>query len=258
MAEEGEKTIADLGQFGASDDPKAQQNLLKSYKEIQAAFTTVSQENKTLKETAGNADEVQQLKADLESANEQLALRQPAPSPNQSKSFDEAWMDSPEDTIDDRVAQQVRLARIADVFDEENGNNPGEFQERVAYVNHLANDPKFVHLKQTPAGTRQLFKEADKVRKGNLENNLKKSLEFLNDGEPLDEEQLASAKKTLFGEKKTKTNKTDAYMPDGSTSTKSESETDQQKINNAEVNKAVDRGDVDGVLDGIFKDISLA
>jgi hypothetical protein len=250
MADDEIKT-EDLGQFKTTED------LLKSYKEIQGAFTAVSQENKSLKESA-NPEEMQKLQTELATAKEELELSLARPAPvakGQDKSFDESWMESPEGTIDERVAYQVGLARIADVFDDENEKNPAEFQERVSYVNHLANDPKFVHLKQTPAGTRRLFKEADKLRSGNLEKSGKKYLEFLNDGEPLDDEQMANAKKILFGKKKTNKSNNDAYMPDGSTSTKSVSDDDQVKIDKAKMTEAAEKGDVDGVLDAMFNDI---
>ena len=52
----------DLGQFTSTED------LLASYKEIQAAFTRVSQENKSLKDQTVDSAAIDQLKAELEDA----------------------------------------------------------------------------------------------------------------------------------------------------------------------------------------------
>jgi len=237
----------DLGQFKTAED------LLKSYKEIQGAFTKVSQENKGLAEQAAAT---QQLKDELDSLRQQQELSSySAPSHNQQKSFDESWMENPEQTIAQQVTEQLNLARINDVLESEDVSNPSEFQERYAYVDMLARNPQYAPLAKTPAGIKRLFKEADKLRESNLKNTLGKALSFLNDGNPLSEEQLAKAKKTLFGgiEQINQTNQNnDAYMPDGSTSTKSGA--DQNQVSN-EISESASKGDVDGVLDGIFKNI---
>jgi len=242
------KTL-DLGQFKSAED------LLKSYKEIQGAFTKVSQENKTLAEQSG---EMQRLKDELDSLKEQQQLAS-FQTPNQSrqKDFDESWMENPEMTIQQAVTHQVNLSRIEEVIQEEDINNPTEFQERYAYVDALAKNPKYAPLARTAAGVKRLFKEADKLRSQQLISNSRKALEHVF-GESLDEEHLANLKKLVFGDKSTKQEKTnnDAYMPDGSTSTKSGSEQNQKKGNS--VNDAVQRGDVDGVLDSVFKDMLSA
>jgi len=84
---------------------------------------------------------------------------------------------------------------------------------------------------------------------------LGKALSFLNDGNALSEEQLAKAKKTLFGETKQTNQNNDAYMPDGSTSTKSGSDQNQNQDSSVPIREAVKKGDVDGVLDEMFKDL---
>jgi hypothetical protein len=238
----------DLGQFTSTDD------LLASYKEIQAAFTRVSQENKSLKDQTVDSGAMDQLKSELEDAKLQLEARQVQPNLNQPKNFDESWMDSPEATIDQRVAVQLQAARIDDALNAQKFENPEEYQERYAYADILAKDPKYAGLAQTPEGINQLFKVADKMRAGNLEKSLRKSFELLNDGEPLDDEQLANAKKVLFG-KKSKQSNNDAYMPDGSTSTKSAADSEAGRNSNAKIDAAVEKGDVDGVLDAIMDDI---
>jgi hypothetical protein len=241
---------SDLGQFKTADD------LLKSYKEIQGAFTKVSQENADLKKGQGDPAEMQRLQTELGSLREQLELanlQPPAPVAGQ-KDFDESWMENPEATIDQRVAKQVALARIDDVLAEEDANNPQEFQERMAYVNMLASNPQYANLGKTAAGVKRLFKEADKLRTQQLMSNSKKTLENIF-GEPLTDEHLANIKELVIGKTKTNKNTTDAYMPEGSTSTKSGSDTDQKEDSDTRQRKSVEKGDVDGVLDAIFGDI---
>ena len=245
--DDGQAGEVDLGQFKTAED------LLKSYKEIQGAFTRVSQENKTLAEQSA---EMQSLKEELDSLKEQQQLASFQP-PNQSRQrdFDESWMESPEDTINQRVAEQVNLARIEEVIQAEDLDNPAEFQERYAYVDALAKNPKYAPLARTAAGVKRLFKEADKLRKEQLKNNSRKALEHVF-GETLDEEHLAKLKKVVFGDKSTSTKtNNDAYMPDGSTSTKSAADSEAVRNSDARVNAAVEKGDVDGVLDAIFDDI---
>lgn len=252
MPEENE-----FGQF------KTAQDLLSSYKEIQGAFTKVSQENKDLKDATGDPEEVQRLKDENANLKEQqeLANLQPPPATGGTiaRSFDESWMENPEATISDRVKEELRLARIEDVLQAEDESNPEEYQERYAYVDMLARKPEFAQIAKTAAGVKKLFKEADKLRIQSLQSNSKKSLEFLlNDGEPLSDEQLSEVKVKLFGEKKQTKQTTDAYMPDGSTSTKTGSDTDQKAENDTKIAEAANKGDVDGVLDGmseIFKAI---
>jgi hypothetical protein len=247
-AEVAENTETDLGQFKSAED------LLASYKEIQGAFTRVSQENKSLKD-GGNPEEVQRLQAELNATKEQLELINLQPAQNiATKDFDESWMENPEATIDQRVAKQVALARIDDVLGEEDVKNPEEFQERMAYVNMLASNPQYANLGKTAAGVRRLFKEADKLRGQQLQQNSKKSLEHIF-GEPLTDEHLAKLKTMVIGGTKPKTKTNDAYMPDGSTSTKSGAEADQNQDNSEAIDESVEKGDVDGVLDGMFKDI---
>jgi len=249
MSEEKEEK-EDLGQFKTSED------LLKSYKEIQAAFTKVSQENKTLKEQGGNPEKVAQLEAELQSIREEaelLRLQTQAPANTQrqgSKTFDESWMESPEATIDERVSKQVAIARINDVLEEENIKNPVEYPERYKAADALAT--RYPNLAKSPQGVRKLFAMADELRKQQLKETSKKTLEVLL-GENPSEEQLARFKELLTGNKKTKKTNNDAYMPDGSTSTKTGANADRKQ--GTSVDELVQRGDVDGVLSGVFKEL---
>jgi hypothetical protein len=251
QAQADDKT-SDLGQFKTAED------LLASYKEIQGAFTKVSQENKALKDGNGSPEKLAELQAELDTMKEQQELSQfqaPQPDGTGPKSFDESWMENPEKTIDQRIAEGVALAGINEVLADEDAANPGEFQERYAYVNHLSQNPKYAALAKTGAGVKRLFQEADKLREQNLVQSSRKALENVF-GEPLDEEHLAKLKKVVFGDKKQTTKQTDAYMPDGSTSTKSAADSDSDQDSNGVIKEAVNKGDMDGVLDEIFKDIS--
>jgi hypothetical protein len=251
MPEEKEETT-DLGQFKTPED------LLKSYKEIQAAFTKVSQENKTLKEQGGNPEKVAQLEMELQSIREEaelLRLQSQAPENTQrgSKTFDESWMESPEAAIDERVSQKLAVARINDALEEENLKNPVEYPERYKAADALAT--RYPNLAKSPQGVHKLFEMADELRKQQLKETSKKTLEYLL-GENPSEEQLAKFKKLLLGDKKTTKTNNDAYMPDGSTSTKSGADSDADQDNSVPIREAVKRGDVDGVLQEMFKNIS--
>ena len=240
----------DLAQF------KTQQDLLKSYKEIQAAFTRVSQENKQLKEQGGNPNEIAELQEQLNSLREEAELMRLQPQqPSVSKSFDDSWMESPEATIDDRVAHKVAQARIEDALELEYTNNPVEYQARYADADALARDPRYANLAKSPGGVHKLFKIADENREKRLKMTSQKSLEYLL-GENPTEEQLARFRSMLTGDSKPNKQNNNAYMPDGSTSTKSGADSDSDQDNSRAIREAVNKGDVDGVLDEMFKDIS--
>ena len=240
---------ADLAQF------KSEQDLLKSYKEIQGAFTRVSQENKELKKAGGDPEKIAEMQREMQSLREEaemLRLQSQTPA-SANKSFDESWMESPELAIDQRVAKQVAIARINDVLDEENVKNPLEYAQRYKEADALAT--QYPALAKTPQGVKKLFKMADEMREKHLKETSKKSLEYLL-GENPTEEQLEKFKELITGNKKTtKKSNNDAYMPDGSTSTKSGADQNQDRENSGRINDAVNRGDVDGVLDEMFKDL---
>jgi len=242
MAEE-EKEL-DLGQFKTPED------LLKSYKEIQAAFTKVSQENKALKEKGDDPERVAQLEAELNQMREEaemLRLQSAPQNTQQSRSFDESWMESPEATIDQRVEQKLAIARINDVLLEEESKNPNEYPERYKIADALAT--KHPQIAKTPQGVRMLFQMADKMREKSMREMSKKTMEFLREEYP-DFDKFLKRK-----DKKESKQDNDAYMPDGSTSTRlgADANTDANKRNR--ISEAVERGDVDGVLSGVFQDL---
>jgi len=240
----------DLGQFKTPED------LLKSYKEIQAAFTRVSQENKTLKEQGGNPEKVAQLEQELASMREEAELMRlqsqtPANTQQGPRSFDESWMESPEATIDQRVNEKLIQARIQDALDAEESKNRVEYPERYKMADALAT--RYPQLAKTPKGVHKLFEMADEMRKHQMKETSKKTLEYLL-GENPSEEQLAKFKELLTGNKKSKKTNNDAYMPDSSTSTMSSADT-ESKSDIRRMEKAAESGDVDGVLGEMFKDI---
>jgi len=234
-----EKPRNELGQF------KSQEDLLKGYKEVQGFSTKVSQENKLLKE---------QLAA-LKEQQEAAIYQAPQPQPQQSKSFDEEWMEDPQKAIATQVARGVTEARIKDVFDDEMSKNMAEYQERYAYANMVSQNPQYQHLSTTPQGIRQLFKMGDKLRKENLTKNISVGLESLF-GEPLDEEQITNLRELVKGKKtKQKQTNNNAYMPDIDTSTITGSEQNQKPGYDVKMTEAVKKGDVDGTIDALFKGI---
>jgi len=235
-----------LAQFKTPDD------VLKAYKEIQGFSTKVSQENKQLKAAT------EQLQAELAKLKEERELAgYKQMTPSQQKSFDDAWMEDPEQAINLRVAEQVNMARIQDVLEQEDEKDHVSFQERYAYVNMLSQNPQYQHLASTPRGVRKLFEIGDKLRAESLKKSTGKALESLF-GEPLDEEEIAAFRALVKGKgkKKSTTNNSNAYMPDIDTSTSAgDMEPNKDQIRQKRVADAVSKGDVDGAVGALFEDI---
>jgi hypothetical protein len=236
----------DLGQF---KNPK---DMLKSYKEIQAAFTKTTQENKQLKQAAEQAAE-QAAAAQQERELMQNVQQQPAPTV-QSQDFETAWMEDPQKAIDARVVEQVNMARINDVVEEEKMKDPAAFIERDAYARSLAQNPQYAHLGNSPAGVRQLFKLADNLRVETLKSAGRKSLEYLL-GEPVTDEHIDKLKQTVGTPKTQNNDNSNAYMPDADTSTRTAADQNQGPDYDQKAREAAQAGDVDGVLDSVFKPI---
>jgi len=224
----------DLGQF---KNPK---DMLKSYKEIQAAFTKVSQDIKTKDTRIADLEN----EAELSRGGQQFQ-----PNQQQTSNFDESFVENPQVAI----AEQIRVQRIAEILEEEQGENPQEFQERYAYVQMLSQ--KYPQQSKTPAGVKKLFKEADKVRKDQAKTNAHKAFGLIFGADPT-EENIQKFKQAM-GIKETDnqqqtTDIGNAYMPDTTSSTRTQ--TDQTKPNfDQKIDKAVNDGDVDAALDGVFK-----
>jgi hypothetical protein len=231
----------DLGQF---KNPK---DLLKSYKEIQAAFTRVTQENKSHKE---KELELAQLREQVE------LLRSSANRPihqEPQKRFDEAFVENPEAAIQQQITRTVMTSRIAEVLEEEAEKNRDDFNERYAFAQQVAQ--QYPQLATSPTGVKKLFQFGDKLRQDALKKNASKALESIF-GEPLAEEEIAKLRKMVKGDKAIKqpNNNSDAYMPDTSTSTRTGTDTTRPDADH-KMKEAVEKGDVDGAIDALFKGI---
>lgn len=249
----GEQQQYDLAQF------KTPEALLQGYKEIQAAYTKTSQELKALKEKA-NPERAAQLEAELAQMREKLEQQElssyrPQPSAQQPKDFENMWIEDPEQAIAAKVAEQVNIQRINDILAEEDAKNPSDFQQRYAYADMLAKNPQYAHLTATPAGVRKLFQMGDRLRDEQLQTSTKKALENVFGG-PVDDEAIAKLRTLIKGGGgKTQNDTNNAYMPDSSTSTQTGADANTGPDYEAKVRQAVQKGDIDGVLDGMFKDI---
>lgn len=225
----------DLAQF---KNPK---DLLKSYKEIQGVFTKASQENKTLKEQ-------------LASLNERLELAslQAAPTvTHQTKSFDEMFVENPQQAIDVAVEQKMHFARIADVLESEEGKNPEEFQERYAVAMHLKQS--YPQLTQSAAGVKKLFELGDKLRIANARKNADRIIK-MTFGEDIDIAKFRDLiKKDGTPDQTPKINKNLAYMPDTSGNRiRTGTDTGRNTID-THINDAAEKGDIDSVITNVFK-----
>lgn len=229
----------DLGQFKTTED------LLKSYKEIQAAFTRVSQDNKTTREQLAQLNEQLEL-AKLGSTGTSQVIQNPN--------------DDPEIALEQRIQKSVATQRVADVLEEEAEKNKDqfgkvnvtEFNERYAYAQMVARE--YPQLSTTSRGVKKLFELGDKLRTESLRKNAGKALESIF-GEPLSEEEINKLRTLVKGDKaiKTTTNLSNAYMPDTSTSTKLGSDQNQKPNNELQIKELVEKGDVDGVINALIK-----
>jgi hypothetical protein len=223
--EKGEEL--DLGQF---KNPK---DVLKSYKEIQGAFTRTTQENKSVKE------ENAKLKEQLELANMTANYQAPMPTGNETQ---------------DETVKTFNVLRIAEILEEKNDENPSDFQERYAYAQMVAR--QYPNLSTTPKGVKKLFELGDKLRIEKTRQTAGKALETIF-GEPLGEEEIARLKSLVKGGKTSDqpaNKQTNAYMPDTSTSTRKGSQLPDQNQNlENDIRQAADQGDIDGTIAALFK-----
>lgn len=229
----------DWGQF---KNPK---DLLKSYKEIQGFTTRVSQENKQLK------DEMQRLKEDAEIRQYQT----PPVAPQGNKTFEELFIENPEQAITVKAMEIANTQRITEVLEDKRLENPGDFQERVAYVQMLAQQPQYKQLSFSPKGVSKLFEIADRTRTEMLTKKAHESLKVLF-GDDVDLEKLkALARKDgtqTTNNQPTTANPLNAYMPNTGTSTRTGADVNMH-VNDLERQKheAIATGDastVAGVL----------
>lgn len=233
----------DWGQF---KNPK---NLLKSYKEIQGFTTRVSQENK-------------QLKEELERIREEKEIARLSTQPIQQtggKTFEELFIENPEQAISIKAAQMANTQRIAEILEDEETSNPEEFNERIAYVKMFAGNQQYAALSNSPKGVKKLFSLADNYRKTVTEKKAHESLKVLF-GEDVDLNKLKDLIKkegvTVVQPNAQADN--NAYMPDMTGSTKTGAFTDQKK-NQLKTFKddALKRGDAEAVAGAILREALL-
>lgn len=225
--------ITDLAQF------KTPKDMLKSYKEIQSFTTKVSQENKALKE------QLQQMQEFLEIQKLQSV---PQPTPAQQKKFDEQFIEDPEKAVEYAVEKKLQTARVADVLAEEEGKNPAEFQERYAYAMRLRQ--YYPQLVTSPQGVKKLFELGDRYRTTEMKKNAERSIRLLL-GEDADIEKF----KQLIAKDRqpnAQTNNNLAYMPDTSSGIRPAAG-NPGNAHEAHISTAMEKGDIDGVIQGLFK-----
>lgn len=242
-AAEKQEEKADLGQF------KTPEALYKSYKEIQGYTTKVSQENKALK------DQLSEMQEQIRLIGLQNQY-QPPVQQTQTQDFDTQFINDPKRAIDSvvnqRVAETIRTMTAQEVLQEEQASNPEEFNERYQYA--MLAKQNYPNLVNTSQGIRMLFKLGDKIRKESARRNAEKAMKMLF-GEDVDYDKLKTiVKKDQQLENKSSTNL--AYMPDSSGAFRTGMESDRGNIE-TQISSAADKGDVDTVLDGLFKRAGL-
>lgn len=226
-------TTLDLAQF---KNPK---DMLKSYKEIQGAFTKVTQDNADLRK------EVAEMRSQMQLQN--VGGQQPVMQPiGQSQtSFDEKFTENPEGAIKEVAGQHVVTMNIAEVLQEEMGKNPTEYNERYGYAQVVSQ--QHPHLTTTAAGIRQLFKLGDELRERHSKAQYAKFTKTLLEDYP--------ALKNLIGQpQRQDATKGNAFMPDTTSSTRSRTDDDQIDFEKEKAD-AAKKGDVDGALDAVFGQI---
>ena len=229
----------ELGQFKTSDD------LLKGYKEIQGAFTRMAQEKKQTEEQLAQLQE----QLDLMRYRQPVVTQQ---APPQGKNFDSQFIENPEQAVttiaQQTVRQQIHTARLAEVLEDEQAKNPQEYQERLAYATQLSQ--QYPQLAVSAPGVKKLFEMADKYRKVEYQ---KRGMEFVRAvvGEDVDFEKFKSLVKKDQSAQTQQIN--NAYMPDTTTSNRTGTEPDKTNAHEAEIQNAVNKGDIDGVLNGLFR-----
>lgn len=232
----------DLGQF---KNPK---DLLKSYKEIQGYTTKVAQENKALQEQLAQIQEQMRLMS--------MNYQQPQAPQAPAQDFDTQFINNPKQAIDNvvnqKVAETIRTMTVQDVLVEENAKNPQEFNERYAFA--MQARQMYPHLVNSGAGVRMLFQVGDKMRTDAMKRNAEKSVKMLF-GEDVDFQKFSALVKK-DQQPDNNQGKDLAYMPDSTGAFRTGTESGQVNFDKS-ISDAVGKGDVDTVLDGIFKKVGV-
>jgi hypothetical protein len=236
---------------------KSTKDLLKSYKEIQGFTTRVSQENKEKDRIIAD------LQENLNKLRDEVEIRsyrqQPGINQGQKKSFTEMLIENPEEAISMKAAEISNTQRIAEVLEEEELKNQSDFQERVAYVKMLSQNPQFAPLSYSPKGVKKLFEIADKARGDNMKKRAHESLKYLF-GEDVDIEALKGLVKKK-DQTKIITNpqlNLSGYMPDTTTSTRTGADIDLDKTDlQRKKAEAIKTGDASIVAGAILREALL-
>lgn len=216
---------ANLGQFKTAED------LMKAYKEIQGAFTKVSQENKSLQD---------QLRQTVELAR----VSQPPPQ-QQPQDFDTMFINNPQAAIQAVVGQSMRTQAIESVLMEEEAKNPEEFRERYNYA--MAARQMYPQLTSSTAGVKKLFEIGDGMRENDLKRNADKALRKML-GDDLDYEKF----KALVKKDQSPNNNNLAYMPDTSGAFRTGTEPGKPPSHDQAIQDAVQKGDSGAVIQNLF------
>jgi len=236
------KDDLDLGQF------KTPQDMLKSYKEIQGAFTRTTQELKEIKEQN-------------EKLKEQADISQYRPPQNYSNAdnnidFDELIVQDPRKAIESVNESSYKKMRVTEVLEELQEDDPKAFQSRYGFAQALSQNPKYSHLANSPVGIKKLFKLGDELREEEIKKNASKTLEAILGG-PVDDQKIAKLRAVLGTENKQKQQSTqlgNVYMPDTSDTYRPgpDTQTDLKREFSDKARKAEQDGDIDGVIEAAF------
>lgn len=225
---------------------KKEEDLVKGYKEIQGFATKVSQENKALKE------EMARLQEERNIAN----IRPVNATPSMGEFDVNTLIDKPREVISSVIQEQLIIKDTAEILEEEinkvNGNTV-VFQNKYNVVRQISNDPRYSHLTKSKAGVRKMFEMAGKYMEQSMKTNARQALETLIGG-PVDDEGMAKFSEMIRSKKQqqqTSQQANNAYMPEVTMGTHT---VENQKISvDTDIKNAVDKGDVDAVLQGLFK-----
>ncbi len=236
---------------------KSTKDLLKSYKEIQGFTTRVSQENKAKDKV------IAELQENYNKLKEEMEIRKfqaPVAAQQQSRSFNDLFIENPEQAFELKAMQVANTQRIAEVLEDEESKDRKKFPERLAYVKMLAQNPEYQQLTYSPRGVRKLFELADTSRKESMERNAHEILTNLVGGD-LDIEKF---KALVRKDQQPNTQSTtanpiiNAYMPNTRTSTRTGADIDNQTNDlEREKQEAVKTGDASKVAGVLLKQALL-
>lgn len=221
--------------------------LLKGYKEIQGAYTKMTQKNKELEQQLTDAQKERELLA-----------------PGPSFVDTTPTTDDYDPNADTRKvsAETYSTMRIAEVLEEEHLSDKESFNERYAYVNMLSR--QYPHFAKSAPGVKKLFKLADEQREKGRQNTVRKSLDLILGREATDED-IERLRKQFGGvdptnpvspvdpTKPTQPTNLNAYMPDATSTSRTGAEQGDKPNFDAEIEKAKAEGNTTRVIELTFQ-----